>query len=308
MKRERAMGRDRAMKRNNWVLALGLTLCLALVSVVATPRAAWADGYNTLVHFVLGGLGLQVENGGVIWVEDGGAITVASGGTLEMEPGSAALFPDGHYTGTVTANKLVTTDTAQIGGVLTATGGVAGNVTGNVTGTVTGNVTGNLTGNVAGNVVGNLTGNTATITQTASVGGVLTATGGVVGNVTGNVVGNVTGNIVGNTGTFTQTASIGQFLRLTPQTAITVTEGGVFTPTGSYQPIQAAGSVTPTLGNGTAGDVLILYNLSDTNITFEDEDNTVLFGDKVIAQKQSMMLFFNGADWVYIPTATAPAE
>ena len=150
------------MKRNRWALALGLALCLVMAGVLAAPRAAWADGYNALVHLVLGGLGLQVEDGGTIWVESGGRIIVASGGALMVQPGAAALLPDAHVTGTVRANEGAFTETVTIGtflqmpaqAAITVTNGAAFTPTGTLQPiTAASNVTPTLAMGTEGDVV-----------------------------------------------------------------------------------------------------------------------------------------------------------
>ena len=74
--------------------------------------------------------------GGREWVAGNGCTwTVESGATFDLQPGSTFNIA-GFITSTIDA--LTVTGTTNIGGVLTATGGVVGNVVGNVVGDVTG--------------------------------------------------------------------------------------------------------------------------------------------------------------------------
>lgn len=108
------------------------------------------------------------------------------------------------------------------------------------------------------------------------------------------------------TGSNTSTGALiaGTFLRMTPSTAITVTNGAAFTPTASYQPIQAAGNVTPTITvNTTAGTLLRLVNTSNTDITIADSGTTMLSGNIVLGQYDSLLLMSDGTNWIQMGTS-----
>jgi hypothetical protein len=93
-------------------------------------------------------------------------------------------------------------------------------------------------------------------------------------------------------------------LRVTAQTAITVTNGAAFTPTGTYQPIQAAEEVTPTLTAGaTAGDLLVLINTSDTTINLADGGTLMLTAAGALGQYDSLTLWSDGTNWIEIGRA-----
>lgn len=47
--------------------------------------------------------------------------------------------------------------------------------------------------------------------------------------------------------TLNSDATVADDFIISPQTVISVTNGGVITPTGTYQPLESAGTVTPTL-------------------------------------------------------------
>jgi hypothetical protein len=92
------------------------------------------------------------------------------------------------------------------------------------------------------------------------------------------------------------------FVRLSAQTAISVTNGAVFTPTGSYQPLTSAGTVTPTLSSSTstyaAGHLLFLENQSNTSIVMVDTGNIVMAGNLTLGQRDTLTLLFDGTRWV----------
>jgi hypothetical protein len=91
-------------------------------------------------------------------------------------------------------------------------------------------------------------------------------------------------------------------LRVSAQTAITVTDGGVLTATGTYQPIQAAGEVTPTLETSTAsaGDVLTIINTSNQTINLADSGTAKLSAAFAMGQYDSLALWFDGTNWIEI--------
>lgn len=68
--------------------------------------------------------------------------------------------------------------------------------------------------------------------------------------------GNLTGNIAG-------TATLSGLFTASAGTSITVTNGTAFTPTAMYQPLSAAGAVTPTITVPPAGKVVCVWNTRD---------------------------------------------
>jgi len=92
-------------------------------------------------------------------------------------------------------------------------------------------------------------------------------------------------------------------LRVTAQTAISVTNGAVFTPTGTYQPIKSAGTVTPTVAVGTAGDLLVLINTSNTTINIADSGTMMLSSAVALGQYDSLTLWCDGTNWIEIATS-----
>lgn len=89
-------------------------------------------------------------------------------------------------------------------------------------------------------------------------------------------------------------------LRVTAQTAITVTDTAAFTATGTYQAIQAAGEVTPTITVGTAGDLLVLINISAQTINIADTGIQMLSAAWAAGQYDVLVLWCDGTNWIEI--------
>jgi len=94
----------------------------------------------------------------------------------------------------------------------------------------------------------------------------------------------------------------GTFLNFTAATSITATNGNPITATASYQPITAAGEVTPTIETSgfTAGDVLTLINTSAQTINIADTGNQVLSAAAALGQYDVLALWFDGTRWIEI--------
>jgi hypothetical protein len=106
---------------------------------------------------------------------------------------------------------------------------------------------------------------------------------------------NITGDIDGSA-----EFQVGTFLNLTAQTEISVTNGAVFTPTGSYQLIAAAAEVTPTISTTgfSVGDLLELHNTEAPVINFEAGGTQLLKDDYPMDQYDVLGLRWNGSAWV----------
>lgn len=96
------------------------------------------------------------------------------------------------------------------------------------------------------------------------------------------------------------TLEVESFLRPDAQTALTVTDGTAFTPTGTYQPITAAGAVTPTVSTTgfSAGDLLVLINTGSNAITLADSGTAKLASAAALGQYDSITLIFDGTNWI----------
>lgn len=93
-------------------------------------------------------------------------------------------------------------------------------------------------------------------------------------------------------------ATVADDLKIAKQTAITVTNGAAFIVTGSYQPIQAAGEVTPTITMGAAGDTVVLVNVSAQTINIADTGTTMLSAAWAAGQYDTLTLICDGTNWL----------
>jgi predicted small lipoprotein YifL len=112
------------------------------------------------------------------------------------------------------------------------------------------------------------------------------------------------------TGTFSADLTIANDFYLTVQTAISPTDGAIITPTGTYQPIQSAGTVTPTLAitdsagsRYSTGTLLVIINTANTTINLADSGNVKTSGATALAQYDSITLWFDGTYWIEIAQA-----
>jgi len=96
---------------------------------------------------------------------------------------------------------------------------------------------------------------------------------------------------------------VADYVRVTAQTAITVTDSAAFTATGTYQGIQAAGEVTPTITIGTAGDVLVLINVGDQTINIADSGTVKLTAAWAGGADDVLTLWCDGTDWIEVSRA-----
>lgn len=97
----------------------------------------------------------------------------------------------------------------------------------------------------------------------------------------------------GSAGSMTMAGS----LIIQGQTGITVTDGSVITPTGSFQPITAAGTVGATLGGCSStnnGQVTRFVNTVNQTITITDTGNTVLAGNFAMGQYDALTTYCDG--------------
>ena len=90
-----------------------------------------------------------------------------------------------------------------------------------------------------------------------------------------------------------------------PQAPISVTNGAPITPTGAYQPLESAGTVTPTLATAgyAPGALLTLVNTSDTLINLADAETLKLAAAAALGQHDTLTLLFDGDNWIEISRA-----
>jgi len=100
-----------------------------------------------------------------------------------------------------------------------------------------------------------------------------------------------------------------EFLAAEEQTPVVVTAGSTITPTGTYQPITSEAVVTTSTSTAIAdgvvnGQLLILINENASDaITIDDGGNTNLSGDAVLGPDDTLLVFWDGADWQEIAQA-----
>jgi len=97
---------------------------------------------------------------------------------------------------------------------------------------------------------------------------------------------------------------IGDWLNLSAQTAISLTAGGIITPTGTYQLLTSGAAVTTStttpIASGTeTGDLLILRNGNASDvITIDGTGGTVECKANVgLGASDTLTLVWNGSDW-----------
>jgi hypothetical protein len=129
-------------------------------------------------------------------------------------------------------------------------------------------------------------------------------------NVTGFTSVNVEQDLaVGDDLTVTDDATIayaivGDWLLLTPSTTISVTSGGIITPTGTLQPLTSGGAVTTStstaIANGTtSGQILILHNKNASDaITIDGAGaNVECGGNQALGATDALVLQWMTDDW-----------
>lgn len=134
---------------------------------------------------------------------------------------------------------------------------------------------------------------TAAIGGAASVGGALT---GAAANFTGNVT---TDGAFSADGTITGQGG----LNLIPGEAISVTDGGVITPTTAIQELTAAGNVGAALAACGDGQVQTLVNLSNVTVTITDTGSIHLEGNATLGQYDSLTVVGSGVRCIEIARA-----
>lgn len=93
---------------------------------------------------------------------------------------------------------------------------------------------------------------------------------------------------------------VSQMLAIAPRTAISLTNGGVITPTGTIQLLTSSANVTPTLAAGGSGDVVTLINTANVSILIQDTTGQILSGDLTLGQWDTATFVFYGTSWVQI--------
>ena len=115
----------------------------------------------------------------------------------------------------------------------------------------------------------------------------------------GETIDNVTDGVV----------TISAFTAFAEGSVVVVTEGSTITPTGTYQPISSASGVTTStstaIADGTkVGQILILVNENASDvIVIDNGGNTHLSADISLGNDDTLMLIWDGADWLELATS-----
>mgnify|MGYP000856975622 FL=1 len=133
-----------------------------------------------------------------------------------------------------------------------------------------------------------------TVTDTAT----FTDDVNVAGNITAGSALAVTGGASAATLSVSGDVALGADLAIAPRTAISVTNGGIITPTGTIQMLESAGNVTATLAAGTSGQLLTLINTSNTTILLLDTTGQIFSGNSSLAQWDNASFVFYGTSWI----------
>jgi len=95
--------------------------------------------------------------------------------------------------------------------------------------------------------------------------------------------------------------TVADYLLLSAQTAISVTDGGVITPTGSYQQLESGGAVTATLAAcGTVGRIYVFVNTVAQTIIISDTGNTIMSGNTTLGQYDALAMLCDGTRLIQI--------
>lgn len=99
-------------------------------------------------------------------------------------------------------------------------------------------------------------------------------------------------------------AAIADDLIATQQTTITLTMAGTLIPTGTYQPVSAAGNIgLSSITAASAGTILLIVNDANVTITFTDTGTLKLSGNAALAQYDTLLLISDGTNWVEVAQA-----
>ncbi len=143
-------------------------------------------------------------------------------------------------------------------------------------------------------------GDDLTVTDGATVGGTLAVAGAF--SATGN------GTASGTWSSFGDMSSGGNlstalFLKATNQGNLTITEGGAFTPTGTFQGITAAGSVsTGQMTVLPTGSLVTLINFGSNAITITETATIVTSGNLALGQYDNATFLSDGTRMILLAT------
>ena len=133
------------------------------------------------------------------------------------------------------------------------------------------------------------------VTKLLTVTDVATFTSSVSVAGASNLAGNTS---VGGTLSVTGNTALATGLNIVPQTAISVTNGGIITPTGAVQLLTAAGNVTATLATGQAGQMLTVINTANVTMLIQDTTGQIFSGDASLGQWDTADFVWYGTSWI----------
>lgn len=156
-----------------------------------------------------------------------------------------------------------------------------------------------------------------TVTDTLDVGGALTAAslttdaaviaGTSMASGTSITAGTgVTATTFVNAGSFVKSGSyteVGTLLKLTAATSVTVTNGVAFAISSAWQPITAAGTVTPTITIPAAGVRACIVNNSNQTVNIADSGNQILTAAFAMGQYDVLCGHSDGTRFIEISRA-----
>jgi hypothetical protein len=93
---------------------------------------------------------------------------------------------------------------------------------------------------------------------------------------------------------------VSNFFRAAPRTTITVTNGATITPTGSYQPLTAAGAVAASITARPAGSIVTLINIGSNTITFTETATLISAGNIALGAGDATTLYSDGTNYYQV--------
>jgi len=253
----------------------GATVVLPRVKVLIPTTVGTATPENVIDNYGKG-WSLEIKKKGttVAGVDADGNITSAG-----VDGG--AINGDTTITGTLTTTGGIT---ATTGGVTASAGGLkatAGGLTVSAGGAA---ITGDTT--VTGGI-------TATTGITVSAGGATITAGGLTVSAGGATI--AAGGVTLTEGD----SQVNDFYIADVQGALTLTDNGVITPTGTYQPITEAGDVTVTIKSTgyVTGTLLVLINTAEQTVVITD---TASYSAPSLGQYDTASFIWDGTQWVQI--------
>lgn len=103
--------------------------------------------------------------------------------------------------------------------------------------------------------------------------------------------------------TYFGSVRVGAFYRAYPRTAITITNGGFLTPTGTYQRVTAATAVGMSgarIAVQPAGTELLIVNVGANTVTFTETGTLISAGNIALGPNDSAFLISDGTNWTQL--------